>query len=257
MRIVRYCHICDSPSLDVVLSLGYIPAVNQMQSVVIYPQPQTFYPLDLLFCEKCELGQIRQVIDPEVRFPQDYPYRSGTTKLLVENFKELYEEAKPFLEPNDLVVDIGSNDGTLLRNFLDGGYRVLGIEPTKVALEACDNGIATLHVPFNKEALQLIGTQAKIVTACNVFAHIDGIHELVENIKALLVDDGVFIVENNDLETLVKNLNYDTIYHEHLFYFSLKSLQTLFSMHGMEIFAMKQIPTHGGSRRCFVRKCKI
>jgi hypothetical protein len=141
---VECCQICGYAPLSKVLSLGYMPPVNQMVAVGEVPRQQPWFPTDLLFCPKCELVQLGLAVDPVIIFPPEYPYTSGTTKLLRDNFAELYSEASTMLKlgPQDLVIDIGSNDGTLLSNFK--GHRVLGIEPTEVGKIANSRGIPTL-----------------------------------------------------------------------------------------------------------------
>src|SRR5690242_1099938 len=143
---VECCQICGHAPLESVLSLGYMPPVNQMVPIGQPPRQQPWFPTTLLHCRKCELVQLGLAVDPAIMFPPEYPYTSGTTKLLRDNFAELYAEAAGMLglKPQDLVVDIGSNDGTLLSNFKNGGHRVLGIEPTEVGRIAESRGIPTL-----------------------------------------------------------------------------------------------------------------
>jgi len=203
--------------------------------------------------------QLGLVVDPAILFPPTYPYTSGTTKILRDNFAELYTEVRSQipLGPRDLVVDIGSNDGTLLSNFHKGGHRVQGIEPTNAGRLANERGLSTLISFFNHSAVKRVIDKkgsAKIVTATNVFAHIEDLHEIVECIVELLVEDGVFISESHYLVSLLETLQYDTIYHEHLRYYSLTSLQYLLHLHGLEVFHAKRIPTHGGSIRVYASR---
>src|SRR6476620_7710590 len=142
---VECCQVCGHAPLSKVLSLGYMPPVNQMVAVGEVPRQQPWFPTDLLHCAACELVQLGLAVDPVIIFPPEYPYTSGTTKLLRDNFAELYAESSAMLGlgPQDLVVDIGSNDGTLLANFKAGGHRVLGIEPTEVGKIATSRSIPT------------------------------------------------------------------------------------------------------------------
>ena len=181
-------------------------------------------------------------------FPKEYPYTSSTTKILRENFAELSEEvfSNFKISKEDLVIDIGSNDGNLLSNFKNF-TRVLGITPEDIGKIAIERGIPTILEYFSKDLSSKIITEygkAKIVTATNVFAHIDDIDEVLHSVYNLLANDGVFISESHYLHTLVEQNQYDTIYHEHLRYYSLSSLEYLFNKHGMEIINAKKRPPY-------------
>jgi len=254
--IVERCQICDIAELDPVLFLGFLPPVNQMWPVGRTPGEQPAYPALLLRCRKCQLVQLGLVVDPQILFPPEYPYSSGTTKILRENFAELCREAAPRLglKPGDLVVDVGSNDGTLLSSFQQAGFRVHGIEPTQMGVVAQSRGIPTTISFLNADAADRVRREqgpAQLVTATNVFAHIEDVHAVVQNIRRLLADDGTFISESHYLLSLVETLQYDTIYHEHLRYYSLTSVQHLLEQHGLEVFFAKRIATHGGSIRIY------
>src|SRR5258705_10623474 len=251
---VECCQVCGHAPLANVLSLGYMPTVNQMVAIGAVPRQQPWFPTNLLHCAKCDLVQLGLAVDPTIIFPPEYPYTSGTTKLLRDNFAELYAEASAMLElqPQDLVIDIGSNDGTLLSNFKSP--RVLGIEPTEVGKIANSRGIPTLMRYFTRAVAAEVKREhgpARVVTAANCFAHIEDVHSIVEAILDLLGPDGVFISESHYLISLLDKLQYDTIYHEHLRYYSLKSLANLLKMHGLEVFHARAIPTHGGSIRVY------
>lgn len=251
---VECCQVCGHAPLAKVLSLGYMPPVNQMVAVGEVPRQQPWFPTDLLYCRKCELVQLGLAVDPVIIFPPEYPYTSGTTKLLRDNFAELYSEAVAMLglAPQDLVIDIGSNDGTLLSNFK--GHRILGIEPTEVGKIANSRGIPTLMRYFTPAVAADVRREhgpARVVTAANCFAHIEDVHSIVEAILDLIANDGVFVSESHYLIGLLDRLQYDTIYHEHLRYYSLTSLSNLLKMHGLEVFHARPIPTHGGSIRVY------
>jgi hypothetical protein len=253
---VECCQVCGHAPLENVLSLGYMPPVNQMVPIGEAPRQQPWFPTNLFHCAKCDLVQLGLAVDPVIIFPPEYPYTSGTTKLLRDNFAELYSEAAAMLKlgPLDLVVDIGSNDGTLLSNFQNGGHRVLGIEPTDVGKIAAGRGIPTLTRYFTPAvAAEVKGEHgaARVVTAANCFAHIEDVHSIVEGICSLLTFDGVFISESHYLIGLLDRLQYDTVYHEHLRYYSLNSLANLLQMHGLEVFHARPIPSHGGSIRVY------
>ena len=255
---ITSCQICNKKQLTPIIFLGFMPPVNQMVDLGSQLQEQAAYPTELLMCTECNLVQLGLILHQKILFPLEYPYRSGTTKILCDNFADLYKECKQLinLNSNDLIIDIGSNDGTLLANFQEN-HKVLGVEPTNVGELARKRGISTLQNYFSKQLADNILTShgtAKVITAANVFAHIENIHAIIEGISVLLAEDGAFISESHYLLDLINTLQYDTIYHEHLRYYSLHSLQYLFNMHDLEIFHAKNIPTHGGSIRVYTAR---
>ena len=172
---VECCQVCGHAPLETVLSLGYMPPVNQMVPVGQVPRQQPWFPTDLLYCGKCELVQLGLAVDPVIIFPPEYPYTSGMTRVLRDNFAELYAESSNMLGlgKDDLVVDIGSNDGTLIGNFQNGGHRILGIEPTDVAKIANSRGIPTLQLWKNGELVRsLVGAKPKAELAAFIDAHL-------------------------------------------------------------------------------------
>jgi plasmid stability protein len=256
---IESCQVCGHAPLDYVLSLGYMPPVNQMVPVGQVPRQLPWFPTTLLHCRNCELVQLGLAVDPVIIFPPEYPYTSGTTKLLRDNFADLQRESAAMLGlgDQDLVVDIGSNDGTLLSNFQKGGQRVLGIEPTDVGDIANQRGIPTIKRYFGTEVAREVKREygpASVVTAANCFAHIEDVHAIVDGVVEMLKDDGVFVTESHYLIPLLETLQYDTIYHEHLRYYSLTSLKHLFEMHGLEVFHARPIPSHGGSIRVYAAR---
>lgn len=258
-RPIDKCQLCDSKDLRSVLFVGFIPPVNTMPAVGSVPVEQPAYPLELLRCSDCTLAQIGLEVDAEVLFPESYPYLSGTTRILRDNFADLRLECESVvgLQPRQLVIDIGSNDGTLLANFHGAGYPVLGIEPSQAGDVARRNGIDTLQSYFGLESARSVRSargQAQLVTAANVFAHITNVHDVVDGIVELLGPRGVFVSESHYLLDLVETIQYDTIYHEHLRYYSLVSLTRLLQEHGLEVFHVKRIPTHGGSIRVYAAR---
>lgn len=255
--VIQRCQVCDHPDLKSILFLGYLPPVNQMRTMGEKPFEQPAYPAEMLYCPNCQLVQIGLAVDPNILFAPDYPYTSGTTKILRDNFAELYQEVRTIvdLKSDDLVVDVGSNDGTLLSNFT--AHRVLGIEPTLQSQLAIERGIPSIMAFFTRETAEKAAAEhgkARVVTATNVFAHIENVHDIVEGILALMANDGMFISESHYLIGLLETVQYDTIYHEHLRYYSLHSLQYLLNMHGLEVFHVKRIPTHGGSIRVYAAR---
>lgn len=255
--VVTHCQVCDSTDLERIVFLGFLPPVNQMRTQGTTPHEQPAYPALLLRCRACQLVQLGLIVDPAILFPPEYPYSSGTTRILRENFAELSVDCRQVrsLAPTDLVVDVGSNDGTLLSNFTS--HRVMGIEPSDMGKVAASRGIPTHIAYFGPAAAAAVRREhgpAAIVTATNVFAHIENVHEIVSSIVSMLDDNGVFISESHYLLDLVETLQYDTIYHEHLRYYSLHALRHLLGMHGLEIVRVKRIPTHGGSIRVYAAR---
>ncbi len=257
--VVERCQICNYAPLRQILFLGYLPPVNQMRAIGDLPKEQPAYPALWLACPQCALVQLGLTVDKEILFPPGYPYTSGTTKILRDNFAELYLESQTIVPmmPEDLAIDIGSNDGTLLSNFQRGGHRVFGIEPSQVGNLANERGIPTSIAFFGRAVAEETRRQhgpAKVITATNVFAHIEHIHDIIESILLLLDEKGVFISESHYLHSLVETLQYDTIYHEHLRYYSVRSLQYLLNMHELEVIHARRIPTHGGSVRVYAAR---
>jgi len=255
---VRYCQVCGHEKFETIFFLGYLPLVNQKQGIgkVLIEQPG--YPAQLLFCNKCSLVQLGIIIDPLLLYPPDYPYLSSVTRTLRDNFIDLYNECQTIvtLSPDDLIIDIGSNDGNLLSNF-KGKYRVLGITPENSGKIAIENGIPTIIDFLTKEVVSRINSQdgkAKIITATNVFAHMENINEVLDRMLEIMMDEGVLVIEVLYLVPFLEDLQYDRIYLEHLCYYSLHSLNYLLKLHGLEIIHAKQIPTHGGSIRVYAAR---
>jgi SAM-dependent methyltransferase len=256
MRPVTACQICGSADLRLVLSMGFIPPVNEVRKSSTPGSDQVAYPLDLLRCGACHLVQLGVELPAEVLFPADYPYRSGTTRILRENFAALAVETEALLGDGSkpLIIDIGSNDGTLLNAFAERGFPVHGIEPTDAAKDANARGIETTQAYFSMETVNDVRTRVGapgVVTAANVFAHIADVDQVMAAIGELLATGGVFISESHYLGALVETVQVDTVYHEHLRYYALDSLNALFARHGMEVFRVQRIPTHGGSIRVY------
>jgi SAM-dependent methyltransferase len=223
---------------------------------------EPWYPAELLVCSDCHLAQLGFAVEPEVLFPPGYPYTSGSTRVLRDNFADLYREVQERfpLEGDHLILDLGSNDGTLLANFQEAGHRVLGIEPTDTGAIARERGIPTLQTFFGPDTVDRVLAEygePRVVTAANVFAHIPDVHEVVESIGRLVGSEGMFVSESHYLGDLIETLQYDTIYHEHLRYYSLTSLSALLDRHGFWVVHVKRIPTHGGSIRVYATKAGL
>jgi hypothetical protein len=250
---LKSCQFCKETRLKVALDLGFMPPVNVMSRVGEDQKTLDHFPLEFGHCTSCGLVQIANEISSKIVFPEAYPYLSGMTRSLVENFQnqsKLVME-KLQLDKDDLIVDIGSNDGSLLDQYAPFA-RVLGVEPTAAYKVAIKKGISTLNDFFSAQLAEEILNQngkAKIVTACNVFAHIPNLDDLLSGISKLLSEEGIFISESHYVFDLLKNLQFDTIYHEHLRYYSSSFLVEAFKKFDLEVFKIENISTHGGSIR--------
>lgn len=252
--------MCQSKKMYKFLDLGFTPPADQFRRKDQLHDPEMYYPLDVYMCEDCGLAQLGYVVSPEVLYRNDYPYEASTTKtgrLHWDSFAQRVVERFD-LDRNDLVVDIGSNVGVLLSAFKDRGVRIQGVDPAaNIVMIAHDRGIDTICDFFNVETVQKILQEkghASVITGTNVFAHVDDLYTFMENIRLLLNDDGIFIFEAPYFVNLIKKLEYDTIYHEHLSYLSVKPLLPFFNKFDMEIFNIEQVDIHGGSFRVYVGK---
>ena len=257
-KSVIRCQISNSNKLISIIFLGYLPPVNTLRKINAVPTEEKFFPTELLYCNKSKLAQLGCIVDKTILFPYSYPYTSSTTKSLRENFADLYRDINKIVNLNyqDLIIDIGSNDGNLLQNFKNN-HRILGVTPEKIGKLAIKKGVPTIIDYFNKKTSSKIIKKygkAKIITATNVFAHIDNIQQILKSIIKTLTHDGIFISESHYLLPLIRDLQYDTIYHEHMRYYSLQSLNYLFKKNNLEIIDTKEIPTHGGSIRVYVAR---
>jgi SAM-dependent methyltransferase len=251
LRERRDCRLCGSTELERVVELTPTPPANAFTA---RPEPQTAYPLELMLCGGCGHLQLHHVVDPQVLF-RDYVYAAGTSPVFVAHFKDYAADAiaRFGLKAGDLVVDVGSNDGTLLGFFKSSGLRVLGIDPAReIARRATDAGIPTmpefLDVPMARKIRREHG-RAHLVTANNVFAHVDDLAGFVAAVRELLAPDGVFIFEVSYALDVYEKTLFDTIYHEHLDYHTVKPLVGFLERAGLPLFAAERIPTHGGSLR--------
>ncbi|MDE2009557.1 MAG: class I SAM-dependent methyltransferase [Candidatus Omnitrophica bacterium] len=252
--LIKHCQICQGPTQEA-LSLGDLPLVDCLMEPSDVHAPVARYPANLQHCPSCRLAQLGCIVDNRLRFPPEYPYTSATTKILRDNFSQLALETGEFtaLNTDDLVLDIGCNDGTLLKNFKDR-TKVLGVTPEDMGQAALQQGIDVIQAYFTPAARQEIlrrHGQATVVLAANVLAHFDDINRAVDDIKQLLKPHGLFISESGYLFDMLEGLQYDSIHHEHLRYYSLASLKVLFDRHGLQIIHAAKINTHGGSLRVY------
>ena len=255
------CRLCESSSIVKLFSLAPTPPANAFVNNNSLNEVQACYPLDLFLCNDCYHVQLNTVVDPDILF-KDYVYVSGTSPSFIKHFENYALDVinQINLKKGGFVIDIGSNDGTLLSKFKNLGMDVLGIDPAvEISRIANENGIETINKYLNKqvvkEILDLKGS-ADLICANNVFAHIDDLIGTTKNIKNLLKDNGVFIFEVSYLLDVYEKTLFDMTYHEHLAYHSIRPLITFFTSNGLELFNVERISTHGGSIRCYVQKIK-
>lgn len=253
------CRLCNGQSLTLVLALPGTPPANAFVPADKLNEVQPCYPLDVYFCQSCGHLQLLDVVDPEILF-RDYVYVSGTSPSFVKHFQIYAEDCIARFTPplGSMALDIGSNDGTLLQFFEAAGMSVLGIDPAKkIAADATARGLETWPEFLDAELAQRILKEkgrAAIITANNVFAHVDDLAGLTDCIRSLLADDGVFVFEVSYAADVHANLLFDTIYHEHLDYHTVGPLVPFFARHGLELFSARRIATHGGSLRGYVQR---
>ncbi len=256
---ISSCQVCGSDRLDLHLDLGHQPPCDSLLWPRQLNEPERIYPLRFLVCRDCSLAQIDHVVAPEELFFPDYPYRSGITKTLVEKLSQTaVSSLKKYPQAADaLVIDIGSNDGTVLSGFKRHGMRVLGVEPTNIAKLANEAGIETIQEFFSASvAEKIVRTHghASILTATNVFAHIAVLGSIMRGANEILRDGGVFVTESHYVVDLLETVQYDSIYHEHLRYYSLKSIIHLFDQYDFTVTDVERIGNYGGSIRVFAVK---
>lgn len=248
---VTACRAC-SGQLASVVSLGPLPLVNEYHAT---PRAMKFYPHEMLRCEACGLAQLGITVPSSEAFPVEYPYRSSVTRALRDNFADLATEANALigLTPEDLVIDIGGNDGNLLSNFV-GKQRVLNVTPEDIGKLGEERGIEHLQQYWDANAAGEVVAKcgkAKLITATNVFAHINDPNAFVETVLSALADDGVFLAEVQYLGDLLSGIQYDHIYVEHQLWWSLGTLRSLLKKHGLTVAFARRIDSHGGSIRVY------
>ncbi|HWE29594.1 MAG TPA: class I SAM-dependent methyltransferase [Polyangia bacterium] len=257
------CRSCGSQTIEPILSLGETPLANS------YPRPQDLavgeprFPLDLVRCTTCALVQITEVVPPEVLF-RDYLYLSSYSTTMLEHARVLVERlvGERKLGPHSLAVEVASNDGYLLQYYLKAGVPVLGIEPARNVAEIAERerGVRTVAEFFDTKLateLRASGTTADVIHANNVLAHVADLNGFVQGFRVLLGDEGVVVSESPYLRPFLERVEFDTIYHEHLYYYSLTALDRLFRRHQLVIEDCEHLPIHGGSLRIFARRQEV
>jgi SAM-dependent methyltransferase len=251
---MRTCGSCGATGLEEVLSLGEQPLANALLADAQLTLPEPRYPLGLAFCPRCCLAQITQTVDPGLLFSR-YPYFSSVSEAFVAHAQRLVDRmvASGGLGPASLAIELASNDGYLLQHYVQRGIPVLGIDPAaNMADVAAERGVPTLTRFFDRslaEELRADGTVADVVHANNVIAHVPDIHGFVAGIARILKPSGIAVIETPYVRDLVDGLEFDTIYHEHVFYYSLTALDRILNQHDLVISDVERLPIHGGSLR--------
>jgi SAM-dependent methyltransferase len=253
-----HCRLCGSAALDHVLPIRPSPVGDAFVPAERLAEPQALYPLDCYLCLGCGHLQNLDVVDPEILF-RDYTYRTSVSLGLVAHFKAYAQAVVDELgiAPGSLVVEMGSNDGSLLRAFKSHGLRVQGVDPARaIAQAATAEGIPTIPDFFTSALARRIAAeqgQAALVCANNVFAHIDDMADVADGIRAVLADDGAFVFEVSYIVDMIDNMVFDTIYHEHVSHHALIPLEAFLNRHDLTLFHVQRTQTKGGSIRAFAQ----
>jgi 2-polyprenyl-3-methyl-5-hydroxy-6-metoxy-1,4-benzoquinol methylase len=248
------CRVCDSLELEPVLDLGDQPWCNNfLRKEEVGKEP--YYPLRLLYCRSCHTSQLDYTVKKEVMFA-DHTYLSGVTRSLSAHFRAVAKQVDETFfggRVGKAVLDIGSNDGTQLKHFQALGYEVLGVESSSgTAKMANDAGVPTLNAFFNEATMRSIGRQFDVINASGVFFHLEELHSVTDAIRQGLKPDGVFVVQFLYMKSIMDNLAFDQIYHEHLLYYTLETIEVLLRRHGLSMFDAYLAPIHGGSIIAYV-----
>jgi SAM-dependent methyltransferase len=253
-RKVR-CQICRAETVPGV-DLGGQPVGDLILSAAQLNQPETFYPMQLFHCVDCGLTQLGYTVNPRVVY-KHFPFVSGTTQTATRHLQSLPAQLVKMLRMTrtSFAVDIGSNDGTLLKGYLKSGVRFLGVDPSGDPVRiANERGIPTLHAFFNEETAGKIARshgKADAITACGVFAHIADLGGVMQGVARLLAPGGVFATDSQYWLDMVVRLHYDNVFHQHLRYYAMRPLIRLFADYGMEVFDVERSEVYGGSIRVF------
>ncbi len=256
------CRACGRQDLKPVLSLGEVPLANALLQADELGRPEKKYPLDLVFCPNCALAQITVTVSPDELF-REYVYFSSYSDTALENARGIAARlvSSRRLNTQSLVIEIGSNDGYLLQHYRQHNVPVLGIEPARnIAQKARERGIDTLDEFFGLDLAQRLAARqvrADVIHANNVLAHVADLNGVVAGIGLLMKPGGVAVIEVPYVRDLVDKVEFDTIYHEHLCYFSVTALQDLFQRHSLSLVDIEHLPIHGGSLRLFVQHHEV
>jgi SAM-dependent methyltransferase len=254
------CRASGSPNLQTIIEFGETPLADRLLTADQLDDPELSAPLTLVFCPDSSLVQIKETVDPEILFYAEYPYFSSVSPYLLRHFREsaLDIMERKQLDRDSLVMEAASNDGYMLKNFAECGIPVLGIDPAKApAAAAQEAGIPTMITFFGAdlaEELKAEGKSADVFLANNVLAHVPDLNGFVTGISTILKDDGLAVIEVPYVVDLVDHVEFDTIYHQHLCYYSVTALDKLFRSHGLYLNDIKRVAIHGGSLRLFLEK---
>ncbi len=253
------CRSCNKEEFLEFISLNRQPPANAFLKESDFDK-EVLYPLDVTCCRNCLLVQLTdESYIPRDKLFLDYAYASSISGGLRNHFTELADKIKSEFNPK-IVVDIGSNDGVLLKPLLELGCKAIGVEPAgNLAEQANNNGLATICSYFDKDTVNKIisdNGKADIVVASNVFAHLDEYHDIIENVKRMLSENGTYIVEVQYFADMIRDMTFDNIYHEHVLYYTIHSMINLFDKHNMTVYNVEKIPTHGGSIRAYISEGK-
>ncbi len=254
----KTCRLCNGTDHSLIVHYPPSPMADAYVQKEFLNRTQDSYPLDLFLCTQCGHSQLLDIIDPNIIY-LDYIYVTTSSLGLSDHFRRNAKAtlAKINLPSDGFVIDIGSNDGTLLQAYKDEGKRVLGVEPSREASRiANESGVQTIPEFFDTHLAKKIRSEhgpADIITMNNLFANIDDLQDATKGIRSLLKPDGVFIFETFYFADFINNLVFDFMYHEHLSYFTVKPLREFFDRHEMELIEVESIPTKGGSMRCTVQ----
>ena len=261
---IAYCQICNKTNLFKFLDLGFQPLSDDLKKIANGSSETLFYPLSISFCKSCILLQNDFIVGDKNLYPKTYHYLPGITKDIVKNFSEMSNfltKKYIFNKKKDLIIDAGCNDGSLLKEFKYNGIkRTLGVDPTDAIHIAKRQGIQTIQGFFNIKTASIIKKRfgmAKIITATNVFAHTNNLREFILAVKKLLVGDGVFVIENHYLLDVVKKIQFDTFYHEHLRTYSLTSLIKLLKYYNLHLIDAYNSNRYGGNIQAHFSNHKI
>lgn len=251
---INYCQICSNQNLKEILDLGFQPLADDLKRTGDKLKETLFYPLKINFCKKCCYLQTAYIVGDNTLYPKSYHYRPGITKDVVKNFSEMSKSLINKYSLNktkDLIIDLGCNDGSLLNQFKERGFKLnLGVDPTDMIKYAKKKGIKTIQKFFDintsKEILKKYG-KAKLVTTTNVFAHTNNLYEFIKGTRNILKKDGVFVIENHYLLEVIKKTQFDTFYHEHLRTYSLKSLIKLMKYYKLHLIDAYTTTRYGGN----------
>ena len=260
--ILKRCRLCDSKKLFKFLDLGFHPPSDQFKKKEQLENPTTYYPLKVFSCLKCGFKQLNYVVEPKILYQKNYPYESSLTNQGKKHYGEFAQSVTSEFDINinDLAVDIGSNTGVLLSAFKENNLKIVGIDPAQnICKIANKRGVPTINSFFNLKVVNKVLKKygkAKVVTGTNVFAHVNDLKNCIKNIKKLMgKKKGIFVIEAPHFLHLIKHLEYDTIYHEHLSYITVKPLISFLKKFNLEIIDIQQRDIHGGSIRVFISIC--